>query len=139
MAAVLSDSLLYDGLQRKLRENVLIPGDFGRAYPGSAVDVLFEPEDIAVAFVLLHLLEERSEIVIRNYSSYGSWPDSTLPRTSRLPERIQHLRRAGMFDVAVEGSEARVSYGPEIQRICARLGIELAEPRTEKEEAAAAS
>jgi hypothetical protein len=98
-----------------------------------------KPEDIAVAFILLHLLEERSEVMIRNYASWGSWPDSSLPLISRLPERIQHLRRAGVFDVKVEGSEARVSYGPETRRICARWRIELAEPRIEKKEEAAAA
>lgn len=125
-AAVLADELFYDGLKRKLRENVVTPGEPGTS---NVVDVLFESEDVAVALILLKLLEERSEVVISDVGSVGRWPDPTLPQISRLRERLGHVRRGGFFEVKVEGGEARVSYGPEIRRIAARWAIKVDEPK----------
>jgi hypothetical protein len=36
------------------------------------------------------------------------------------------FRRAGVFDVVVQGSEARVRYGLEVRRSALQWGIELA-------------
>jgi hypothetical protein len=117
-ACVLADSeLLFDGLKKKLHDTG--NGEF-------TADRLFEHEDIAVAYTLLHLLEERSEIVILNFSSFGSFPGGELPHIDKLPERLRHLRANGIFDLKIEGSTARVRYGPEIRRIAEQWGLSLA-------------
>jgi hypothetical protein len=122
-AAVLGNELLFDDMRKKLRDE----GD-GRY----SADRVYESEDIGVVFVMLHLLEDRSSVVISNFSSHGGLPDKELPPIDRLPERLRHLRANGIFDIEANGSEARVSYGPEVRRIAAKWGISIEKP-VEKE------
>ena len=135
-AAVLADSeYLFDGLTRRLRK-AAVPTHFGGVQPSMSNEPVFELEDVGVAFVILHLLHERGEVVISDWGAGGRWPaGSELLPTPRLAQRLAHLARNGLIEIrADESGGRRIGYGERARQIAARWGITIKEPSKPEEE-----
>ena len=110
-AAVLANSdLLFDGLLLRQRNNVVVPGELGTTQTMTTTDpYVFDLEDVGVAFVVLHLLQERGTVKITDAGTGGHWPaNSGLPHVQGLVRRLAHLRSNGVFDMVVNGGVAEV-------------------------------
>jgi hypothetical protein len=61
--AVVADECLWDGSHRRLR-TIQASGDFGKLVSTRTADRVFELDHIAVLYLMLRLLEERTEVTV---------------------------------------------------------------------------
>ena len=86
---------------------------------GGEQRAILEPKDAGLLVIVMHLLQRRSSILIRDWGSGGRWPeDSQLPATPRLASRLAHLAANGLVSLARdESAGVRVGYGPRTREI----------------------
>jgi hypothetical protein len=133
-AAVLSDASLLDNMRRRMREAEQIT-EFGRRETVVSSDPVLELEDAGVVLIVMQLLQEGPEILIRDWGAGGRWPeDSDLPPVPRLSNRLAHLAANGYLSIRSDGSGGcSISYGSRAREIAERWGITIATPDTAKE------